>query len=157
MGRIVECSPEPFMLSYIWQQHCRLVAFSRCLIVKCRMTPLKVVGVDILSNSLSGFSDVIILCQIGFLILEATEPTLNHDVVCPAAFPIHALADTVCLYEVNVLLTCKLTSLIRIQYLWFGYLKCFFQCIDDHSGIECIVYFPSNDTAAVPINNGCQI
>ena len=74
------------MLSYIWQQHCRIVAFSRCLIVKCRMTPFKVVSVDILSNGGSGFFDVIVLSQIGFFILEATEPTLNHDVVCPAAF-----------------------------------------------------------------------
>ena len=50
------------------------------------MMPLKVVSADILSDSGSGFFDVIVLSQIGFFILEATEPTLNHDVVCPAAF-----------------------------------------------------------------------
>ena len=32
------------MLSCIWQQHCRIIAFSRCLIVKCGVTPLKVAG-----------------------------------------------------------------------------------------------------------------
>ena len=50
------------------------------------MTPLKVVSVDILSDGSSGFFDVIVLCQISFFIFEAAEPTLNHDVICPAAF-----------------------------------------------------------------------
>ena len=157
MGRIVEHSPEPFKLSYIWQHHRRIVAFSRCLIIKCRMTPLKVIGVDILANSSSGFSDVVVLCQIGFFIFEATEPTLNHDVVCPSAFSIHALADTVFLYKVNVQLTCKLTTLIRIQNLWFGHFEGFFQGADNHSGIKCVVHFPADNTAAVPVNHGRQI
>ena len=145
------------MLSYIWQQHCRIIAFSRCLIVKCGVTPLKVVGVNILSNGSSGFFDVIILCQIDFFILEATKPALNHDIIRPAAFSIHALADAVFFYEINVLLTGKLTSLVRIQYLWFGYLKCFFQSIDDHSGIKRIINFPADNTATVPVDNSCQI
>ena len=78
------------------------------------MTPLKVVSVNILSDGGSGFFDVIVLCQIGFFILEAAEPTLNHDVVCPAAFAIHALPDSIFLYKINILLTCKLTSLITV-------------------------------------------
>ena len=63
-------SPVPYMLSYIWHQHYRIVAFSRCLIIKFRMTSIKVIDVDILTNSYSSFPDVAILCQIGFLILE---------------------------------------------------------------------------------------
>ena len=153
----MELSPVPFMLSYIWQQHCRIVAFSRCLIVKCRMTPLKVVSVDILSDGSSGFFDVIVLCQISFFIFEAAEPTLNHDVICPASFAIHALPDAVYLYKINVLLTCKLATLIRIQYLRFCYLKCLFLSINDHSGIKRIIYFPANNATTVPINNSCQI
>lgn len=145
------------MLSYIWQQHCRIIAFSRCLIVKCGVTPLKVVGVNILSNGSSDFFDVIVLCQIGFFILEATKPALNHDIVRPAAFSIHALADAVFFYEINILLTCKLTSLVRIQYLCFCHIKCFFQSIDDHSGIKRIINFPADNTAAVPVDNICQI
>ena len=80
----MELSPAPFMLSYIWQQHCRIVAFSRCLIIKCRMTPLKVVSVDILSDGSSGVFDVIVLCQVGFFILETAKSALNHNIVCPA-------------------------------------------------------------------------
>ena len=87
----MELSPVPFMLSYIWQQHCRIVAFSRCLIVKCRMTPLKVVSVDILSDGGFGSFNVIVLRQIGVFILEAAKPALNHDVVCSATFAIHAV------------------------------------------------------------------
>ena len=90
------------------------------------MTPLKVVSVDILSDGSSGFFDVSVLCQISFFIFEAAEPTLNHDVICPAAFAIHALPDAVYLYKINVLLTCKLATLIRIQYLRFCYLECLF-------------------------------
>ena len=43
----------------------------------------------ILSNGGPGFFDVIVLCQIGFFILEAAKPALNHNVVCPAAVPIN--------------------------------------------------------------------
>ena len=157
MGRIVEYSPNPFMLSYIWQQHCRIVAFSRCLVIKCRMAPLKVVGVDILSDSSSCFPDVVVLRQIGFLILEAAEPALNHDVVCPATFSIHTLADAVFLYKVNVLLTCKLTALVRVQDLRFCHFESFFQGVDNHSGIKCVIYFPADNTTAIPVNHGSQI
>jgi len=135
-----------YMLSYIWHQHCRIVAFSRCLVIKCRMASLKVVGVDILSDSSPCFPDVVVLCQIGFLILEAAEPALNHDVVCPAAFSIHTLADTVFLYKVNVLLTCKLTTLIWIQDLRFCHFESFFQGTDNHSGIKCVIHFPADNT-----------
>ena len=145
------------MLSYIWQQHCWIVAFSRCLIVKCGVSPLKVVGVDILSNGGSGFPDVVVLCQISFLIFEAAEPALNHDVVRPAAFSIHALTDSIILYKVNVLLACKLASLIRIQNLWFCHSESFFKSVDNHSGIKCVIYFQTNDTAAVPVNHSCQV
>lgn len=145
------------MLSYIWQQHCRIVAFSRCLVIKCRMSPLKVVGVDILSDSNSCFLDVIVLCQIGFLILEAAEPTLNHDVVCPTTFSIHALADAVFLYKVNVLLTCKLTALVRIQNLRFCHFESFFQGADNHSGIKCVIHFPADNATAIPVDHGSQI
>ncbi len=157
MRRIVEHSPESFMLSYIWQQHCRIVAFSRCLIVKCRMTAFKVVGVYILPNSSSGFPDVVVLCQIGFLIFEAAEPTFNHYVICPAAFSVHTLANTVCFYKVNVLLICKLTTLIKIKDLRFCHFESFFQSIDNHSCIKCVIYFPADNTAAVPVNYGSQI
>ena len=115
MGRIVEYSPNPFMLSYIWQQHCRIVAFSWCLVIECRMASFKVVNVDIFSDGSPSFLYVVVLCQISFFIFEASEPALNHDIICPSAFTIHALPDSVFLYKVNIFLTCKLTALIRVM------------------------------------------
>lgn len=78
----------PYMLSYIWQRHCRIVAFSRSLIIKSRMAPLKVVSVDMCSDNSSSFPDIAVLCQICFFIFEASEPALDHDIICPSAFAI---------------------------------------------------------------------
>lgn len=123
-------TPIPIMLSYIGQQHCQIVAFSRCLIFDCRMAAFKVVGVDILPDGNADLRDVIVLRQISFFVLEAAEPSLNHNVICPPAFPVHILADSIFLYEVNVLLTYELTSLIRIQGLRFRYFEGLFQGVD---------------------------
>ena len=105
-----------YALSYIRQKHCRVVAFSRCFVIKGRMASFKIVSVDIAPNGSSGFLNVVILRQISFFILEAAEPTLNHDIVCPAAFAIHTLPDSIFLYKINVLLACKLASLIGMHH-----------------------------------------
>ena len=68
------------------------------------MASFKVIGVDISSNSNSGILDVVIQRQISFFILEAAEPALNHDVVCPAAFSIHTHAACLRSATVGVLL-----------------------------------------------------
>ena len=145
------------MLSHIGKQHCRIVAFSRCLVFKRRMAPLKVVAMDIVSDSNPGFPDVIVLRQVSFFILEAAEPALNHDIICPPAFPVHALTYPVSLHKVNVMLTGELASLIRIQDLRFGHFEGFFQGVDNHSCIKSIIYFPADYTAAIPVDHDCHI
>lgn len=79
------------------------------------MTTFKVVSVHIFTDCLPCFSDIVILGQICFLVLEAPEPSFNHDIVSPPAFTIHALMDLVFFEEIHVLIACKLTALIRIQ------------------------------------------
>ena len=79
------------------------------------MTTFKVVSVHIFTDCLPCFSDIVILGQICFLVLEASEPSFNHDIVSPPAFTIHALMDLVFFEEIHVLIACKLTALIRIQ------------------------------------------
>ena len=79
------------------------------------MTTFKVVSVHIVTDCLPCFSDIVILGQICFLVLEASEPSFNHDIVSPPAFTIHALMDLVFFEEIHVLIACKLTALIRIQ------------------------------------------
>ena len=79
------------------------------------MTTFKIVSVHIFTDCLPCFSDIVILGQICFLVLEASEPSFNHDIVSPPAFTIHALMDLVFFEEIHVLIACKLTALIRIQ------------------------------------------
>ena len=79
------------------------------------MTTFKVISVHIVTDCLPCFSDIVILGQICFLVLEASEPSFNHDIVSPPAFTIHALMDLVFFEEIHVLIACKLTALIRIQ------------------------------------------
>ena len=85
------------------------------MLIECRMTTFKVVSVHIFTDCLPCFSDIVILGQICFLVLEASEPSFNHDIVSPPAFTIHALMDLVFFEEIHVLIACKLTALIRIQ------------------------------------------
>lgn len=81
------------------------------------MTTFKVVCMHIFSNSLPCFSDIVVLGQIGFLVLETPEPSFNHDIISPAAFTIHALTDLVLFEKVHVLIACELTALIRKKAL----------------------------------------
>ena len=68
------------------------------------MTKFKVVSVHIFTDCLPCFSDIVILGQICFLVLEAPELSFNHDIVSPAAFTIHALTDLVFFEKVYVLI-----------------------------------------------------
>ena len=79
------------------------------------MTTFKVVCMHIFPNSLPCFSDIVVLGQICFLVLETPEPSFDHDIVSPPAFAIHVLTDLVLFEEIHVLIACKLTALIRIQ------------------------------------------
>ena len=112
---------------------------------------------DICTYSSPCFLDIIVLCKISFFVFEAAEPALNHDVISPAAFAIHALANTIFFHKIDVLLAGELTPLIRIQDLWFCYFEGFLQSVDNHSGIKCIIHFSANDAAAVPVDNCSQI
>ena len=120
-GYMRECnvaSPGLFTLcgcSGFIQKHCRIVHLCRTLIIDCLMASLKVIIVDISSDGVSCFLEISILREICFLILEAPEPALNHDIICPAAFTIHALANTVITNESNIFITGKLATLIRVD------------------------------------------
>lgn len=121
------------------------------------MASLEIVTVDITSNCLHCFFDIIVLCQIGFFIFKTVEPSLNHAIICPAALPVHALTDSVLFDEIDISLAGKLTSLNGIQNPGFCDLECFFQSGNHHSGIQGIIHFPAYNTAAVPINDSGQI
>lgn len=144
-------------LCCIIKQQCRIVAGCRSLVVDSRMTAFKIVGMDIFPYRLSSLADVGILGKVCFLVFETAKPSLNHNVVGPATFAIHALTDVVLFEKIYVFAACKLTSLIRVQDNGFRHLKCLFQCVYDHSGIQGIINIPAYNTAAIPVNYGCQI
>ena len=93
------------------------------------MTTFKVVSVHIFTDCLPCFSDIVILGQICFFVLEAPEPSFNHDIVSPAAFTIHALTDLVLFEKIHILIACKLTALIRIQDNRFATINAFFSAV----------------------------
>lgn len=76
------------------------------------MISFKVIGVNILFDSYSGFFDIIILCQVSFFILKTSKLSFDHDIISPTTFSIHALTDTIFFYKIDILLAGKLTSLI---------------------------------------------
>lgn len=111
-------SPGLFILcgcSGFIQKHCRIVHLCRTLVIDCLMASLKVIIVDISSDGFSCFLEISILREICFLILEASEPALNHDIICPAAFAIRALPDPVVSNKVDVFVAGKLAALIRVD------------------------------------------
>ena len=98
------------------------------------------------------FVDVDQLC------FQTAEPPLNHNVVCPAGFSIHALTNVKVSQKLLVLITGELTSLVRIQDS--GGAKAVYRlpdCLQYRGGIQRIRQFPSHDLSAVLINNGCQV
>ena len=97
--------------------------------IECRMTTFKVVSVHIFTDCLPCFSDIVILGQICFLVLEAPEPSFNYNIVSPATFTIHALTDLVLFEKIHVLIACKVTALIRIQKTGFATINAFFNAV----------------------------
>lgn len=144
-------------LCCIINQQYRIVTGCWSLVVDSRMTAFKIVGVDIFPYRLSSLTYIGILGKVCFFVFETAKPSFNHDIVCPPTFTIHALADAVLFEEIHVFVARKLTSLIRVQDNGFRHLKCLFQCVYDHSGIQCIINLPAYNTAAIPVNYGCQI
>ena len=121
------------------------------------MASLKVVVVDVVANSGPGFLDVVPFRQVDFLILEGSEPPLDPDVVSLTALAIHALAYMVLLEEFFVLLAGELAPLIRVQDLWSRHSERLLAGLDTGSGVQRVIQFPSDDTAAVSVNDGCQV
>ena len=121
------------------------------------MASLKVVGFDIGPDGFSRFLDIFILCKINLVILESAEPSLNHDIICPAALAIHALPDPLFFKKDSVFITGKLWTLITVDNFRFCDLECFIYSVHDRSGIQCIIEIPGNDIAAVPVDNRRQV
>ena len=75
----------------------------------------KVIGVDISSDGFSRLLEITILREICFLVLETAKPAFNHDIICPAAFTIHTLTNSIIPNKFDVFVTGKLAALILVD------------------------------------------
>ena len=79
------------------------------------MRTYAIVVIHILVDELAQFPRSVILVRIKLLRLEATEPSLYHDVVGPPAAAVHALPDTIAAKQRLVFLACELAALVRVD------------------------------------------
>ena len=103
------------------------------------------------ANGGLGFLDVMPLRQVGFLILEGPEPTLDLDIVSPAALAVHALVYIVLLEELFVFLAGELTALIRVQDFWLRHAEYLLEGLYTGFGVQHIICHP----APTRRYNGC--
>ena len=122
------------------------------------MGPLAVVQADILLQRPAQFSGSAVLPRIDFLRLEGAEPTLNHDVVGPAALSVHALADMEFLQKLPVILTGELAALVRVQDA--RYTELFHRLayrFQNRLGGQGVRQPPPHNLSAVPVDDGGQV
>ena len=96
------------------RREARPVDLIRRSIVQSFMRPTRVVVVNVAADRRAQLFRAAIFVDVNQLRLEAAEPALDHDVVCPAGFAVHALADAQALEQPFVFFTGKLTALVRI-------------------------------------------
>ena len=130
----------------------------RRLIRQRFMRAERVIVVDITSDRLAQFSRRVKFVDVNQLRFQAAEPPLNHDVVCPARLPVHALLDVQIAQKLLVFAACKLYSLIRIKNCWSSeFVHSVADGIQDWLNPQRIGEIPSYDFSAVPVNDGYQI
>ena len=84
-------------------------------IVQSLMGTQGIIEVDILADLRAQVSGRMELIDIDQLRLQRAKPALNHDIVGPAGFAVHALANVQVTKQALVFVTGKLTALIRIE------------------------------------------
>ncbi len=121
------------------------------------MPTFKIIVLNVASDISPCFLETGPTGKISFFVLEAPEPTFNHNVIGPTALTNHALSDTVARKKCFLFRASELTSLIRIKDIGLDNLECFFAGLNTSFRVESIIQLPSDDQAAIPVNNGCQI
>ena len=70
---------------------------------------------DEIRNILPELFGTVVLVEVNLLCLERAEPPLDHDVVRPTGFPVHALADVLTFKICFIFFTGKLAALVAVQ------------------------------------------
>ena len=70
-----------------------VVDAGRSLVLESGVRTLRVVLLDVVADPAAKVPGGTVLVRVDFLDLQAAEPALDHYVVGPAGFPVHALND----------------------------------------------------------------
>lgn len=75
----------------------------------------RIVIMDVVIDQPAEFPWRPVLIWIYLFRFQAAEPAFNQNIISPATFPVHTLADMQIPQEILVFVTGKLAALIRIQ------------------------------------------
>ena len=96
--------------------------------------------------------------DINQLCFHASEPPLNHNVICPPGLPVHALADVQVLQKLFVLAAGKLAALIGVEDRWCAKsVHSVLYRLQDGLYPQRIGEIPTYDFPAVPVDDGRKI
>lgn len=87
----------------------------RRFVVKSLMRAETVIIFHITPNGLTWLLGRGKFVDIDQLRFQASEPSLDYDVICPAGLPVHALADMQLLQKLLVLAVGKLAALVGVE------------------------------------------
>ncbi len=102
------------------------------------MRALGVVEAEVVTETYSGFSAILICFQIDLLLLNCPPQPLDEQVAVIASFPIHADPDSVLLQETGEGLAGELGALVGVEDIWSTFLECLFQCLNTEAGVQGI-------------------
>ena len=148
------CSP----LCYAVHREAGPVDLVRRGVVQCLMRSERVVVINVAADRRAQLFWATVLIDIDQFRLEAAEPALDHDVVCPAGFAVHALANSQTLEQPLVFFTGKLAALVRIQD--GGHAAMLDRALDSFQyrpRIQRVGQSPADDLAAEPVDDGMSM
>ena len=76
------------------------------------MRPVVIVVADVIVDEFPQLLRRLVLVGIEALCFHAAEPPLDHHVICPAAFPVHALPDIQAAQKPLIFLARELAPLV---------------------------------------------
>ena len=122
------------------------VQVSWTMIIQCCMRTFCIVAVNIVSNSLTQFTWSLKFIDVNQLTFQAAKPSLNHNVVCPACFSVHALLYLIFFQPALIIFAGKLTALVRINDFRLAVLSdSFLHCFQNRCSIQRIRQFIAHD------------
>ncbi len=103
------------------------------------MRALGVVGAEVVTETDSGFSAILICFQIYFFVFLCPPQPLDEQVVVIASFPIHTDLDSVLLQELGEGLTGELGTLVGVEDIRSALLERLLESINTATGTDVLL------------------